>query len=82
MKQLNIDLENDGETWIFQLHESKEFRREANVVAYKERTKQWHDKNNQQKVFKVGQQVLKYNFRLKLFPRKTPWYHYSRMIVA
>ncbi|XP_022867240.1 uncharacterized protein LOC111386972 [Olea europaea var. sylvestris] len=47
LKQLNMDLEKAGETRILQLHELEEFRREAyeNAAIYKERKKQWHDKN-------------------------------------
>ena len=30
----------------------------------------WHDKHNEKKGFKPGQQVLFFNSRLKLFPRK------------
>ncbi|XP_022863172.1 uncharacterized protein LOC111383321 [Olea europaea var. sylvestris] len=72
LKQLNIDLEKAGETRILQLHELEEFRREAyeNSAIYKERTKQWHDKNIRQRIFRMGDQVLLYNFRLKLFPGK------------
>src|SRR3954464_8678786 len=38
--------------------------------AYKERMKKLHDKFIQPKNFEVGQKVLLYNSRLKLFPRK------------
>ena len=38
---------------------------------YKERTKQYHDKRvKHPKEFKAGDQVLLYNSRLRLFPRK------------
>ncbi|XP_022881101.1 uncharacterized protein LOC111398435 [Olea europaea var. sylvestris] len=72
LKQLNMDLEKAGETRILQLHELEEFKREAyeNAAIYKERTKQWHDKNIRQRIFGVGDQVLLYNSRLKLFPGK------------
>ncbi|XP_022891997.1 uncharacterized protein LOC111406863 [Olea europaea var. sylvestris] len=42
LKQLNMDLENVGETRILQLHELEEFKREAyeNATIYKERMKQ------------------------------------------
>ncbi|XP_022884032.1 uncharacterized protein LOC111400812 [Olea europaea var. sylvestris] len=47
LKQLNMNLDKAGETRILQLNELEEFRREAyeNASIYKERTKQWHDKN-------------------------------------
>ncbi|XP_022867696.1 uncharacterized protein LOC111387369 [Olea europaea var. sylvestris] len=72
LKKLNMDLEKAEETIILQLHELKEFIREAyeNAAIYKERTKQWHYKNIRQRIFRVGDQVLLYNSRLKLFPRK------------
>ena len=37
---------------------------------YKEKTKRWHDQKIMRKEFKVGEQVLLYNYRLKLFPEK------------
>ncbi|XP_022843242.1 uncharacterized protein LOC111366778 [Olea europaea var. sylvestris] len=72
LKQLNMGLEKAGKTRILQLHELEEFRREAygNASIYKERTKQWHDKNIRQRIFRVGDQVLLYNSRLKLLPGK------------
>lgn len=72
LKQLNMDLEKAGETRLLQLHELEEFRQEAyeNASIYKERMKQWHDKNIRQRIFRVGDQVLLYNSRLKLFPGK------------
>ncbi|XP_022846193.1 uncharacterized protein LOC111368918 [Olea europaea var. sylvestris] len=72
LKQLDIDLEKTGETRVLQLHELEEFRRESyeNASIYKERTKQWHDKNIKQRIFRVADQVLLYNYRLKLCPGK------------
>lgn len=72
LKQLNMDLEKAEETRVLQLHELEEFRREAyeNASIYKEMTKQWHDKNIRQRIFRVGDQVLLYNSWLKLFPGK------------
>ena len=37
---------------------------------YKDRTKRWHDQKIMRKEFKVGECVLLYNSRLRLFPRK------------
>ncbi|XP_022853217.1 uncharacterized protein LOC111374718 [Olea europaea var. sylvestris] len=72
LKQLNMDLKKAGETRILLLHELEEFRREAyeSAVIYKEMMKQLHDKNIGQRIFKVGDQVLLYNSRLKVFPGK------------
>ena len=37
---------------------------------YKERTKRYHDKKILHREFRPGQEVLLYNSRLKLFPKK------------
>ena len=57
---------------MLQLSELDEFCNEAyeNARIYKEKTKAWHDKHIVRKEFKPGQQVLLFNSRLKLFPRK------------
>ncbi|XP_022866748.1 uncharacterized protein LOC111386514 [Olea europaea var. sylvestris] len=67
-----MDLSAPGEKRLLQLNELDEFKMEAyeNSKLYKERTKKWHDMHTQRRVFEVGQQVLLYNSRLKLFPRK------------
>ncbi|XP_022875828.1 uncharacterized protein LOC111394311 [Olea europaea var. sylvestris] len=72
MKQLNMDLSAVSEKCILQLNELDEFRMEAyeNSKFYKERTKKWHDMYIQRREFEVGQKVLLYNSRLKLFPGK------------
>ena len=41
-----------------------------NSLIYKDRTKKWHDKNILWREFKIGDRVLIYNSRLKLFIRK------------
>ncbi|XP_052185205.1 uncharacterized protein LOC127796840 [Diospyros lotus] len=53
------------------LNELEEWQHEAyeNSRLYKERTKAWHDAHIK-KEFKVGEKVLLYNSRLKLFPGK------------
>ena len=50
----------------------EEFRTFAydNARVYKERMKRVHDKHIQRRTFEVGDQVLLYNSRLKLFPGK------------
>ena len=60
------------EKWMLQLSELDEFRNEAyeNARIYKEKTKAWHDKHIARKEFEVGQQVLLFDSRLKLFPGK------------
>ena len=51
------------------MNELEEVRNEAydNVRIYKEKTKKWHDKRILRREFKVGELVLLYNSRLKLF---------------
>ncbi|KAL5583455.1 hypothetical protein UlMin_015897 [Ulmus minor] len=72
MKLLNFDLRAAGEKRLLQLHEMEEFRNNAyeNARIYKERTKVWHDKHILKREFQVGQKVLLYNSRLRLFPGK------------
>ena len=41
-----------------------------NARIYKERTKKWHDSKLNPKHFEVGQLILLFNSRLKLFPEK------------
>ncbi|KAL6281817.1 hypothetical protein ACE6H2_012746 [Prunus campanulata] len=66
-----------GEKRAFQLNEMEEFRNDAyeNAKIYKERTKKWHDQHILRREFYIGQQVLLFNSRLKLFPGKlrTRW---------
>ncbi|KAL5555324.1 hypothetical protein UlMin_037560 [Ulmus minor] len=61
-----------GEKRLLQLNELDEFRNQSyeNAKLYKEKTKQWHDKKIHPRNFEVGQQVLLFNSRLKLFPGK------------
>ncbi|KAL5566504.1 hypothetical protein UlMin_029668 [Ulmus minor] len=72
VKKLNLDLEAAGEKRMLQLNELDEFRRQSyeNVKLYKEKTKHWHDKKIHPRNLEVGQQVLLFNSRLKLFPGK------------
>ena len=54
------------------MNELEELRNEVydNARIYKEKTKKWHDQRILRKKFKVGELVLLYNSRLRLFPRK------------
>ena len=72
VKKLNWDLEAAGEKRMLQLNELDEFRRQSyeNAKLYKEKTKHWHDKKIHPRNLEVGQQVLLFNSRLKLFPGK------------
>ncbi|GJT53966.1 reverse transcriptase domain-containing protein [Tanacetum coccineum] len=63
----------DCESRLMQLNELAELRDCAykNTRIYKERTKKWHDSRLRgDKDFKVGDKVLLYNSRLKMYPGK------------
>ncbi|XP_074351402.1 uncharacterized protein LOC141690509 [Apium graveolens] len=62
LKNLNFDMALAGEKRMLQLDELDEFRffSYENAKLYKEKTKKWHDKNIQSRVFEVGQKVLYY----------------------
>ena len=64
-----MDSKMVGEKCMLQLSELEEFRNEAyeNAKIYKEKMKAWHDKHIAKKEFKLGQRVLLFNSRLKLF---------------
>ncbi|GJU13157.1 reverse transcriptase domain-containing protein [Tanacetum coccineum] len=73
LKQCNMDLMLARESRLMQLNELAELRDGAyeNTRIYKEQTKKWHDSRlHGEKDFKVGDQVLLYNSRLKMYPRK------------
>ena len=72
IKKFNYDFQATKEKRLLQLNELKELRNEAydNVRIYKDKTKRWHDQRILRKEFKVGELVLLYNSRLKLFPKK------------
>ena len=61
-----------------QINRLVELRDEAydHARAYKDRTKRWHDARIKEKEFKVGQDVLIFNAKLRLFPGKlkSRWY--------
>ena len=69
---LNYDLKEAGGKRKLQLHELEELRLDSyeNARIYKEKPKKWHDKKLVPKDFEVGDLVLLYNCRLKLFPKK------------
>ncbi|KAL5558083.1 hypothetical protein UlMin_034294 [Ulmus minor] len=72
VRKLNLDLEAAGEKRLLQLNELDEFRRQSyeNAKLYKEKTKQWHDKKIHPRNLEVGQQVLLFNSKLKIFHGK------------
>ena len=72
IKKLNCDFQVDKEKRLLQMNELEELINEAyeNSRIYKEKTKRWYDQKIMRREFKAGEQVLLYNSRLKLFPRK------------
>ena len=54
------------------MNELEELRNKAydNARIYKDKTKKWHDQKILRKEFRVGELVLLYDSKLKLFPRK------------
>ena len=69
IKKLNVDFQAAKEKRLLQMNELEELRNEAydNPRIYKDKTKKWHDQKIMRREFKVGEQVLLYNSRLKLF---------------
>ncbi|XP_021729957.1 uncharacterized protein LOC110696934 [Chenopodium quinoa] len=72
IKELNMDLGEAGKKRLMKLNELEELRFDAyeNSRLYKEQTKKWHDQRIKFKEFKVGDEVLLFNSRLRLFPGK------------
>ena len=72
LKFLNFDSNLSGEKRKIQLQGLDELRNDVyhSNKLYKEKVKFYHDKKIRHKDFKVGQMVLLFNSRLKLFPGK------------
>ncbi|XP_075109044.1 uncharacterized protein LOC142180847 [Nicotiana tabacum] len=68
----NITKKDEMPLQSIKVNELEELRLEAyeNARIFKEKTKIWHDNLIQQKSFKIEDQVLLYNSRLRLFPGK------------
>ncbi|GJX87192.1 reverse transcriptase domain-containing protein, partial [Tanacetum coccineum] len=77
LKHANFDLKTAGDHRKLQLNELNELRDQAyeNSLIYKERTKKLHDSKIKNRIFNVGDQVLLFNSRLKIFlgKLKTRW---------
>ncbi|GKF13194.1 reverse transcriptase domain-containing protein, partial [Tanacetum coccineum] len=69
LKHANFDLKTAGDQRKVQLNELSELRDQAyeNSLIYKEKTKRTHDAKIKNRVFNVGDQVLLFNSRLKIF---------------
>ncbi|GJW75206.1 reverse transcriptase domain-containing protein [Tanacetum coccineum] len=77
LKYCNFDLKTVGDHRKVQMNELNELRDQAykNSLIYKEKTKKIHDSKIKNRVFNVGDRVLLFNSRLKIFSRKlkTRW---------
>nr|GEY73399.1 reverse transcriptase domain-containing protein [Tanacetum cinerariifolium] len=77
LKHANFDLKTMGDHRKLQLNELHELRDQAyeNSLIYKERTKKLRDSKIKNRIFNVGDQVLLFNSRLKIFSGKlkTRW---------
>ncbi|GJS65109.1 reverse transcriptase domain-containing protein [Tanacetum coccineum] len=77
LKHANFDLKTAGDHRKLQLNELNELRDQAyeNSLIYKERKKKLHDSKIKNRIFNVGDRVLLFNSRLKIFSRKlkTRW---------
>ncbi|GJS52419.1 reverse transcriptase domain-containing protein [Tanacetum coccineum] len=77
LKHCNFDLKTAGDHRKVQMNELNELRDQAyeNSLIYKEKTKKIHDSKIKNRVFNVGDRVLLFNSRLKIFSckLKTRW---------
>nr|GFA13441.1 reverse transcriptase domain-containing protein [Tanacetum cinerariifolium] len=74
LKHTNFDLRTASDHRKLQLNELNELRDQAykNSLIYKERTKKLHDDKIKNRIFNVGDQVLLFNSRLKIFSGLSP----------
>ncbi|XP_049372824.1 uncharacterized protein LOC125837794 [Solanum verrucosum] len=72
LKALNLDWTRTSKERVEQLNVLEEFRLRAykSSALYKEKMKKWHDAKIFKREFKVGDPVLLYNSRLRLFLEK------------
>nr|GEZ86257.1 reverse transcriptase domain-containing protein [Tanacetum cinerariifolium] len=72
LKHTNFNLKTTSDHQKLQLNELSELRDQAyaNSLIYKERTKKLHDEKIKNRIFNVGDQVLLFNSRLKIFSGK------------
>nr|GEX35045.1 protein NYNRIN-like [Tanacetum cinerariifolium] len=77
LKHTNFDLQTAGDHRKVQLNKLNELRDQAyeNSLIYKEKIKRLHDSKIKDRVFNVGDRVLLFNSRLKIFSGKlkTRW---------
>nr|GEX00830.1 hypothetical protein [Tanacetum cinerariifolium] len=72
LKHANFDLKTAGDHRKVQINELNELRDQAyeNYLIYKEKTKRLHDSKIKNRVFNIGDRVLLFNSRLKIFSGK------------
>nr|GEX02721.1 reverse transcriptase domain-containing protein [Tanacetum cinerariifolium] len=72
LKHANFDLKTAGDHNMIQINELNELRDQAyeNSLIYKEKTKRIHDSKIKNRVFNIGDRVLLFNSRLKIFSGK------------
>nr|GEW84713.1 reverse transcriptase domain-containing protein [Tanacetum cinerariifolium] len=77
LKHVNFNLKTASDHRKLQFNELNELRNQVyeNSLIYKEKTKKIHDSKIKNLIFNVGDQVLLFNSRLKIFSRKlkTRW---------
>ncbi|GJR23206.1 hypothetical protein Tco_0971733 [Tanacetum coccineum] len=69
LKHANFDLKTESDHRKLQLNELRDQAYE-NSLIYKEKTKKLHDSKIKNQIFNVGDQVLLFNSRLKIFSGK------------
>nr|GEW41464.1 reverse transcriptase domain-containing protein [Tanacetum cinerariifolium] len=78
LKHANFDLKTAGDHRKIQINELNELHDQAceNSLIYKEKTKRLHDSKIKNRVFNIGDRVLLFNSRLKIFSDKlkSRWY--------
>nr|GEV29408.1 hypothetical protein [Tanacetum cinerariifolium] len=87
LKHANFDLKTAGDHRKVQINELNKLRDQAyeNSLIYKEKTKRLHDSKIKNRVFNIGDRVLLFNSRLKIFSDKTqnplewPVYYFSSL---
>nr|GEU57436.1 reverse transcriptase domain-containing protein [Tanacetum cinerariifolium] len=72
LKHANFDMKTAGDHMKVQINELNELRNQAykNSLIYKEKTKRLHDSKIKNRVFNIGDRVLLFNSRLKIFSGK------------
>nr|GEW98952.1 reverse transcriptase domain-containing protein [Tanacetum cinerariifolium] len=72
LKHVNFDLKTAGDHRKLQLNKLNELRDQAyeNSIIFKERTKKLHDSKIKNRILNIGDQVLLFNSRLKIFSGK------------